>query len=272
VTDSGNIHLLHISDLHLYADEKGEIYGVVTDESFRAVLEHAFTHAPGQIDAILVTGDLVEDCSVEGYRRFTAIMSTYGVPVFCLPGNHDDPAHMAEMLDTGLFQYCGETVLGDWQILLLDSHDPGKDSGRVSATELARLDRQLAQTTAVHSLVCVHHQVLPMGSPWLDGVGLDNADEIMAILARHKRVRGVLWGHVHQASDRMQDSMRLISTPSTCAQFTPETQSCIMDLRPPGYRWIELKSDGMIDTRVSWLEDWSYADRPPDTRSTEKRT
>jgi Icc protein len=270
VTDSVNIRLLHISDTHLYADENGEIYGVVTDESFRAVLEHAFAHAPGQVDGILVTGDLVEDRSVEGYRRFSAIMSTFGVPVYCLPGNHDDPAHMAEMLDTGIFQYCGEAVLGDWQILLLDSHDPGKESGQVTAAELVRLDRQLAASTAAHSLVCVHHQVLPMGSPWLDGVGLVNADEVMAILFRHEQVRGVVWGHVHQASDRMQQSMRLISTPSTCAQFTPETKSCIMDLRPPGYRWIELQPDGMIDTRVSWLEDWSSTDRPPDTRSEEE--
>ena len=267
MTDSRVIRLLHISDPHLYADEEGEIYGVATDKSFRAVLKHAFASAPGRVDAVLATGDLVEDQSAVGYRRFSGIMSAFGPPVFCLPGNHDDPTRMAEILDAGLFQYCGQTTLGDWQIVLLDSHAAGQDSGHVSAEELTRLDRQLSHSTAAHALVCVHHQVLPMGSAWLDGVGLVNADDLLLMLSRHEQVRGVLWGHVHQASDRLQESMRMLSTPSTCAQFTPDTNSCIMDVRPPGYRWIELKSDGAIDTQVSWLEDWQPASRPPDSRS-----
>jgi len=267
MTKSRAIRLLHITDPHLYADQKGEIYGVVTDASFRAVLKHACATAPGRIDAVLATGDLVDDCSAAGYRRFVTRMAKFGVPVFCLPGNHDDPARMANILNAGLVQYCGDATLGNWQIVLLDSHEAGKDSGRVSPEECARLDRQLSQSAATNALVCVHHQVLPMGSPWLDSVGLVNADEVMEILSRHEQVRGVVWGHVHQASDRTRKSMRLLSTPSTCAQFTPNTDSCIMDMRPPGYRWIELHVNGTIDTHVSWLEDWQVANRPPDSRS-----
>jgi Icc protein len=267
MTESRVTRLLHITDPHLYADERGEIYGVVTERSFRAVLQQAIATAPGRIDGILATGDLVDDCSEAGYRRFLARMENLGVPALCLPGNHDDPALMADILNVGLVQFCGEATFGKWQIVLLDSHEPGKDSGRVSAEECARLDQQLSQSNAPHALVCVHHQVLPMGSPWLDSVGLVNADEIMSILSRHEKVRGVVWGHVHQASDRTRKSMRLLSTPSTCAQFTPNTDACIMDVRPPGYRWIELHANGTIDTQVSWLDNWQLEDRPPDSRS-----
>jgi hypothetical protein len=38
--------------------------------------------------------------------------------------------------------------------------------------------------------------------------------------------------------------------PPTSAQFTPITDSCSVDLRPSGYRRIELKANGLIDTQV----------------------
>jgi Icc protein len=47
--------------------------------------------------------------------------------------------------------------------------------------------------------------------------------------------------------------VRLISTPSTGAQFLPETEAFMLDTLPPGYRWIGLMPDGSIDTEVVWL-------------------
>ena len=43
------------------------------------------------------------------------------------------------------------------------------------------------------------------------------------------------------------------TTPSTCAQFTPRTPHCVMDRRPPGYRWLTLHPDGSHATQVGWL-------------------
>jgi Icc protein len=86
------------------------------------------------------------------------------------------------------------------------------------------------------------------------------------MLSRHAQVKGVLWGHVHQASDRQYRNLRMLSTPSTCAQFTPGTEACVMDIRPPGFRRLNLKAEGGIDTEVVWLEDWALTERPPDSR------
>jgi Icc protein len=60
--------------------------------------------------------------------------------------------------------------------------------------------------------------------------------------------------------------MRMMSTPSTCAQFTPNTETCVMDLRPPGFRWLELLPNGDISTEVVWLDELRQTDRPPDSR------
>ena len=99
----------------------------------------------------------------------------------------------------------------------------------------------------------MHHQPLPMGSAWLDGVGLRDADEFLACLDRHRHVRGVVWGHVHQASDRTRNGVRFLSTPSTCAQFLPDSDAFALDILPPGSRWLVLEADGGVDTEIDWL-------------------
>ena len=112
----------------------------------------------------------------------------------------------------------------------------------------------------------MHHPPLPVGSAWLDAVGLTNAGEVLAVLDRHPSVRLVLSGHVHQAFEGRHGDVRVFATPSTCAQFTPGTERCVMDLKPPGYRWLELQPDGALRTEVKWLEDGRPTQRPPDDR------
>lgn len=73
----------------------------------------------------------------------------------------------------------------------------------------------------------------------------------MAIARRHKNVKCILWGHVHQDSDRMVDGIRMLSTPSTCVQFTPQSENFDIDTVAPGYRRLQLNADGTIETEVS---------------------
>jgi Icc protein len=265
-TGPRTIRLLQVTDTHLFADESGELYGVQTWKSFRAVLDAAREIAHPGYDGILVTGDVAEDGRRETYERFREEMSSWGVPVLCIPGNHENRELMTEILGRPPFQYAGARDFGDWRVVMLESHVPGKDHGEISESELARLERELSTASDSHVLVCVHHQVMPVGSPWLDGVGLRNHETVLALLERHDNVRGVLFGHVHQASDRLHGELHVMSTPSTCAQFTPFTRTAVMDLRPPGFRWLELTPTGGINTGVEWLEHWQVTERPPDSR------
>lgn len=262
-----SLRLLHITDTHLFEDASAELYGLRTADSLEAVLDAAMAEAGGRLDAILATGDIAEDGRRGSYERFRDRLALLGVPVLCLPGNHEDPGVMADVLSGPNMQYCGSARLDGWRLVMLDTHLPSKPGGWLSDGELARLDRELEAAGGDHVLVCLHHQPVPMGSAWLDAVGLGNADDFLSCLARHGNVRAVLWGHVHQASDRVHDGIRMLSTPSTCAQFEPATTRCVMDLEPPGYRWLELGPDGTIDTRVGWVEAWRRSERPPDTRA-----
>ena len=60
-----------------------------------------------------------------------------------------------------------------------------------------------------------------MDSRWLDRVGLENAAEFLQTIDRHRNVRAIVWGHVHQAYEGLRKGVRLLATPSTCAQFLP---------------------------------------------------
>ena len=259
------LRVLQVTDPHLFANRSRQIYGVTTAQSLRAVLDEALGEG-ASADAILVTGDIGDDMSGGAYENFREALEGRAPRILCLPGNHDDPAQMQQMLTSGGFQYCGRTRLGNWGIVMLDTHVHDDPAGELSELELERLESDLEHLKDGPVLVCLHHPPVHVGSPWLDEVGLRNAPEFLSIIDYFPQVKGVLAGHVHQAFDAMRGSVRMLTTPSTCAQFTPRTESCVMDMKPPGYRWLTLLPDGSIETEVRWLKNWVMSERPRDDR------
>ena len=245
--------LLQISDTHLHAAADSRMRGVTTYATFLAVLEHAQRDPRWPVDAILATGDIVQDESRAGYERFRAALEPLGVPVYSIPGNHDDPKLMGEILASGAFQLGGELRHGSWSVVMLSTFLAGEDAGGLGTARLQGLRKALAAHAGQNILVAMHHHPLPMGSTWLDGVALRDAQPFWSIIEAHKEVRGVICGHVHQAADRTRNGVRFLSTPSTCAQFLPGNEFFALDARPPGMRWLELYDDGRIETEVAWL-------------------
>ncbi len=244
------VRLTQFTDLHLYGDERGQLRGVTTLASLSVALEHA-RRGSWPPDALLITGDLVQD-DPAGYAHVRRLFSSFRVPVLCLPGNHDEPEAMRRELSRSPFVTGGHLDLGPWRIVLLDSVIPGCAGGALSEASLVALDTVLGSAGNRHALVCLHHQPVPMSSQWLDRVGLANAQDFLAIIDRHPNVRGVIWGHVHQSFDALRNGVRLLATPSTCAQFLPRVEQFAVDARPPAYRTLELKPDGSIVTEVLW--------------------
>ena len=249
------IRLLQISDTHLHATKDSRMRGVNTYDTFRAVLDRALSDAAWPPDAVLVSGDIVQDESRAGYSLFRSEMEALGVSVLCLPGNHDDPKLMDEILSGPPFQFCGSVRISGWSLILLNTFLTGEDAGGLGDRRLEALSAALHEHRSQHVLICMHHQPLNMGSRWLDGVGLRDADQFLRIVDASTNVRGVIWGHVHQASERTRGSIRFLSAPSTCSQFLPSSDFFAIDSRPPGMRWFTLHPDGQLDTRVVWLEE-----------------
>ncbi|MCZ6561195.1 MAG: phosphodiesterase [Gammaproteobacteria bacterium] len=251
------LRLLQITDPHLSCSIGRAMRGVDTYRSLQDVLDS--TAALGWLpDAILATGDLVHDESRQGYENFRELMGSFAgrnnSRVFTLPGNHDDPQPMQEILADHPFQYCGYADMAAWRLIFLDTWLAVDAGGLLRDSELKRLDELLSGADDQHALVCLHHHPVDMGSRWLDSVGLRNAEQFLEIIDRHTNVRGVVWGHVHQEYDKLRNGVRYLSSPSTCVQFKPRQNDFALDERPPGFRWLELAADGSINTSVEWLD------------------
>ena len=175
------------------------------------------------------------------------------MPVVSLPGNHDDPQFLTRFLDGDNMSYCRAVTLGDWRILPLDSRVAGRVAGHLDEAQLGLLDDELARPAAPHLLVFLHHHVLSVGSRWLDRIGLDNSEALLDRIAASDRVRGVFCGHVHQAHETMRGDTLIATTPSSCAQFKPDSEDFAVDTRPPAYRVLRLGASGELDTWVEWV-------------------
>lgn len=252
-SETGRATVLQITDTHLHAAADSRMRGVTTYETFLAVLEHAQHDERWPPDVIIATGDIVQDESRAGYQRFRASLEQFRLPVLSIPGNHDDPKLMGELLSTTPFQFGGETRLGRWSLIMLSTFLAGEDAGGLGPARLMGLRKALAAHATQHVVICMHHHPLPMGSAWLDGVALRDAGEFLNIIDSSPHVKAVVCGHVHQTSDQLRNKVRYLSTPSTCSQFLPHSPFFALDDRPPGMRWLVLEADGTLATEVVWL-------------------
>lgn len=255
------LRLVQFTDPHLFGSEAGTLRGIATLPALERTLSIAQARN-WPVDAVLVTGDLVQD-DPAGYGHFRRIFAALNLPVLCLPGNHDEPAALRRELRDKPFVTDGYVDMGAWRIVLLDSCVPGSARGRISRQSLAALDSALSSADNRHTLVCLHHHPVPMSSRWLDEVGLENADEFLAVIDRHRNVRAVVWGHVHQSYDALRRHVRLLATPSTCAQFLPRAAEFAVDTRPPAYRTFELRPDGTLVTEVVWVDSSAAGSSSP---------
>lgn len=245
------IRVIQFTDPHLFGDVTTTLRGVNNYET----LERTLADASGHIaiaDAILVTGDLVQD-DPAGYEHFRRLFARLGKPVLCIPGNHDFVPEMRAALAGPPFELDGPVDLGAWRFILLDSVVPQQAGGRISLEMLSKLDEELALSRHRHAMVCLHHHPVTMNSRWLDTVGLANANEFWSVIDSHPQVRAVVWGHVHQNFEGSRRGVRLLATPSTCAQFQPRADQFVIDDQPPAYRLLTLHSNGAIDTGVHTL-------------------
>ena len=201
-------------------------------------------------DLVLLTGDVSEDASASSYARVAVRLGTLGAPVLELPGNHEDTEVMKKHFPLGQWDGPGMFELDPWLIIGLDSTGPGKISGVFSQHDLERFDASMRGSNSEHILVALHHQPVPVNSPWIDRYALEEPERFLAYLDRENRVRCVAWGHVHHAFSSDRNGVSFLGAPSSVANSLPEKRKFTLDLAGPSCRWMELGDDGAVKTGV----------------------
>lgn len=244
--------ILQLTDTHLFADTSKKLLGINTYNSLATVLKDALNSPAPAPDLFMLTGDLAQDVSEQAYQHLMQQLLPCQCPIAWLPGNHDAPTIMPNILNQKHFISDKVIPMDEWLVIMLNSHWPENVPGLLDDKELVFLEDTINHEPHAHILVVLHHQVIPVGSHWLDQLKLSNNNALLKILDRHQnRVRAVVSGHVHLASEQLHDNILFMTSPSTCFQFKPNSTEFALDLdQSPGYRIIDLHPDGRLDTQV----------------------
>ncbi|MFK8052953.1 MAG: phosphodiesterase [Woeseiaceae bacterium] len=234
--------ILQLTDLHIFATAGREHYGLDTFVTFDQVLSSALTLSTP--DLILLTGDLCQDESIEGYQRLQSRLARLPCPVLALPGNHDNIAFMQQHLVGDNIQVLGDQFVGHWRVVAANCAVPGKVHGEFGENRLNELDQLLSEGADTPTLLSFHQPPVKCGSAWLDQSRLQDADQLATLLARHPQVRSLVCGHIHQ---QLETTIRtgnrdtpVLTTPSTCKQFAVKHDAFKLSEEAPGWRWIDL--------------------------------
>ena len=243
--------IIQISDCHVSADDKALYRGQNADENFKRVLHRARQWSP---DLILLSGDVSEDGSEESYERLSGLLAETAVPVLALPGNHDDVEMMSRYFPQGPWHGPFVMEMAQWQLVLLDSTEPGRISGSFSASTLEQLQTSLQNSEKEHSLVVLHHQPVPVGALWIDRYMLERPSEFLQVISQSPRVRCICWGHVHHDFQAERNDVNLLGAPSSVVNSIPGTQRFTLDPAGAACRWLELTASGKVETGI--LNRW----------------
>ncbi|TLF47296.1 phosphodiesterase [Halomonas urmiana] len=239
------MRLIQITDCHLYADPAARGRIGVPLRQLEAVVEAVNRERP---DRVVVSGDISQDETAASYGLAERTLSRLDAPWCWLPGNHDRTDLMAERRALP-----AELDLGDWRALLLDTQVRGREGGELGAERLAALDVHLAGDDRP-TLLIMHHPPLAIGTAWLDAIGLADAEAFWRLVAPHRQVRAVCFGHVHQAFEGAKllagRQVAVYGCPAASDQFLPGATTFALDeAARPGYRLLDL-GPGTLETRV----------------------
>src|ERR1700722_2106414 len=168
-----------------------------TERAFRAVSR--FSPRP---DVVVITGDLTE-CGLDAeYANVARLLRKWlPMPVFVIPGNHDQRASFRDGLghlpgvttDPLYVQYAVEDYAV--RLVMLDTLVPGGGHGELRAEQLEFLDRTLAAAPDKPTIVAMHHPPFVCGIAHMDRINLRTTSEFAAVIAGHNQVERIICGH-----------------------------------------------------------------------------
>lgn len=243
------LRVIQVSDIHLFTDPEKDLLGVKTLDSFKAVFDLVCQYKD-ETDIIILSGDLSQDGSRKSYEQVAAAFNQLNLPIYFVPGNHDNPTVLPRVFPSGMVSDSKHLIFKHWQLILLDSQIPGSVPGMLGPSQLRFLQTSLTMHPTLHAAVMFHHQPVPVGCKWLDNLGLQNTDELLKIMSRFHMARTIVFGHVHQEFDGDLNGIRCFSPPSTCIQFKRNSDKFALEKLPPGFRKITFHDNGEIETEV----------------------
>ncbi len=245
--------IAHLSDTHLDGTEEAAA-------RLRRVTDHVRRLDP-PADVVLVTGDLADHGLPDEYAEVDAALS-FDQPVLVLPGNHDVSAPLRAGLGRLIDVPDGDghpvhqvRDVGTARFVLVDSSVPGEDHGRLGESTASWLRGVLTEPWDGPVFLCMHHPVVEIAHPVLDGWRMLDADDLAAVLDG-TRVTAILTGHVHAAIASSFGGVPLLGAPgirSTAPLPFEPGEGLVDETAPPGLAFHIYADDGTLRTHYRYL-------------------
>ena len=192
-----------ITDFHLKCD--GQLLRDVLDSAgaLKAAVRHLNVLDP-RPDLVFATGDLVNEPDGRAYRVLRELLDELEMPVYVIPGNHDDRDMMLGTFgDLGYLPRDGEFLhytIEDrpLRFIALDTIIPGSVGGEMCPSRLAWLEDRLAEESARPTVIVMHHPPFVTGISFMDEYGFAGGDGMEAVVRRYPSVERVIAGHLHR--------------------------------------------------------------------------
>jgi Icc protein len=233
--------IAQITDTHISTPGSRNDRDFRTAEHLARAVAHLNGLAPGP-DVVLATGDLVERGQIDEYERLHELLQPLGMPVYLIPGNHDDRDNLRRVFDHHRYlprdgRFIQYTV-DDWPVRLvaLDTLIPGESGGRLCAERLRWLDARLAEAPERVTIVLMHHPPFVTGMRKMDEMGLDGAGSLAVVIRRHPHVERIVCGHLHRPIVRRFAGTVACTGPATAHQLAldlGEAPRLAMVMEPP---------------------------------------
>lgn len=246
--------LLQISDPHIR--EPGRLaYGRIETAPYLRQAIHCIKKLPQPTNAIVITGDLTDFGRPTEYAHLRKLLAPLHVPVYLIPGNHDDREQLRRSFpdhsylgEYGFVQY--SVSVGGLQLIALDTVDQGSSSGTLCTRRLAWLEKQLKVHDGCPVIIAMHHPPFETLIGHMDAIGLKKGgQELEVIVARHPNVERIICGHLHRSIQTRFAGTIASTAPSpahqVCFDLSPTAPSNWV-LEPPGFVVHALSTSGRV--------------------------
>jgi len=248
------LSIAQISDCHLFSETHGLHCGANVFENLCSVLLDIKTNKI--VDAIIFTGDLTQDHSVQSYQNFVSAvkLTNVEVPVYFIPGNHDEIELLDKYLVGSPFSRDKIIESENWQILLLNSKSE-TPAGEFRLSEFIKLTDQCEPVKSQFSFM--HHHPIDVNY-FIDRHGLTNKTEFWLAINKNGNMKGIACGHVHQGLNILpldsSQKVPLHTCPATSIQFDPlfDGVKALKNVGA-GYRTFKFMKEGRYTTELSYL-------------------
>lgn len=241
--------LIHMSDLHLV--KPGERLWGLNPYTRLEVALHDIARHHGDADLCVITGDLADGGSIEGYQALRELLERFPIRTALLLGSHDNRENYYHVFPeaprdpSGFAQFAEITHQG--LFIFLDTVGDYAGPGLYCEARQAWLAGLLAEYRDVPVYLFAHHPPFDLGIPQVDHTRLANPGQFAGLLTQNA-VHHLFFGHAHRATVCTWQGILCSGVPGIGYQF-PLVEGSVtspFSVEPPMYAVVRIEDEGTL--------------------------